>query len=665
MRWIIRALALLVVLFVLAAGALLLVPSNKVAQLAERQFEAATGRAMTLTGSVRPTVWPRLGVRTGPVEIANAPWSKAGPMLAAKGLEIGLDPMALIRGDIKIAKVEVLSPRILLERSSDGVGNWQFTPPGGAAAPAAAADGGTAAPSAATPQGGGMQAFTLDKGIITNGSVTWIDHVTGQRIALSKIDATLAIPAFNGPATLKMTAEANGKPLKLSGTLGDFANFMAGKVVATDLQTAIGPSTISYKGGIGTNPVSAQGKLDASLKDPSALVAILGTSMPALPQGLGRKQIALKGDVTLTPEGSFHLRGGEAQLDGNALKIAADLTFPSGRPKLNAQIQAGALNLAGLTSDTSGSGGGAGGKAAQGGGWSTAPIDASGLTAADADIALTADSVDLGVAKLGKTHALLRLDNGRATVDLRQLAAYGGSVTGQVVANARGGLSVSADLTAKGVALRPLLTDLAGYKRLDAAADVTLKLAASGNSQAALARTLSGTGSFSLGKGELQGLDLLGMLRTLNLNYVGEGAKTIFDSLGASFRIDKGVLSNDNLLLKAPLLTATGKGTVNIAARTLDYTVTPTALTKSDGTGGIKVPLTISGPWAKPRFGLDVNAIAAGKLDEAKQKLQDRAQEELSKQLGGSAQGGQNTTDAVRKKLEDEAKKGLLNLLKR
>jgi len=124
------------------------------------------------------------------------------------------------------------------------------------------------------------------------------------------------------------------------------------------------------------------------------------------------------------------------------------------------------------------------------------------------------------------------------------------------------------------------------------------------------------------------------------------------------------VLSNDDLTLTAPLLSAAGKGTVNIGARTLGYTVTPTALSKADGTGGVKVPLLITGPWAKPSFGLDVNALAGSKIDAAKQRLQDQAKQELGKQLGVTPQAGQSPQDALRKKLEDQAKKGLLNLLK-
>ena len=663
MRWLFRLLGLIVLLVALALGGLLLLPSDRIAKLAAGQFEAATGRSMELSGAVRPTLWPRLGVRTGPVAIANAAWSKEGPMLRAEGLEIGVDIGALIGGDIRISKVAVLAPKIVLERRKDGHGNWEFGSTASASASPAAAP-------ASTGQAGGLQAFSLDSGVISGGSVTWIDHATGQRIALDKIDATLKIPAFIGPATLDLSAVANAHPLTIAGSIGAFADFLAGKVVKTDLTATIGASTLRFAGNLGTAPVAAQGDLDATLVDTVALAAILGQSAPSLPVGLGHDRIAVKGQVTLAPEGSLHLRNGAVTLDGNAMTVAADVTFPAARPRINAQIGAGALDLSALAG-SGGSDGGSGGDQTDGAaaaGWSTAPIDASGLRAADAEVDLTASSVDLGMAKLGKTRLLVTLDNGRAVVQLREVRAYDGLVSGRVVVNGRKGLSSSADLRVAGVAMKPLLTDMAGYKRLVGAGDLTLKLAAAGGSMAALMKSLSGQGSVALGKGELVGLDLVGMLRTLNANYVGEGSKTIFDKITASFTIKNGVLSNDDLAFAAPLVTANGAGTVDIGARQLAYTVTPTALTKADGSGGVTVPLKISGSWDHPKFGLDLQSIADQKLQVEKKKLEEKAKAELARKaqekLGVTPQDGESLNDAAKRKLQDEAKKGLLNLLK-
>ena len=73
----------------------------------------------------------------------------------------------------------------------------------------------------------------------------------------------------------------------------------------------------------------------------------------------------------------------------------------------------------------------------------------------------------------------------------------------------------------------------------------------------------------------------------------------VFDSLTATFNVDKGNLYNNDLLLKLPVISATGEGRVGIGARDIDYLFTP----KTGGAevaGGIVIPVRISGPWSDP-----------------------------------------------------------------
>ena len=112
MRWIIRALMGLVVLGALGIGVLLFLPAEKIAQLVEDRFQQATGRTMTVTGDIRPTIWPKLGVTTGAVTVANADWSDAGPMFQAQGLSVSVDLLRLIRGDIRVTGIAAQAPEI-------------------------------------------------------------------------------------------------------------------------------------------------------------------------------------------------------------------------------------------------------------------------------------------------------------------------------------------------------------------------------------------------------------------------------------------------------------------------------------------------------------------------------------------------------------------------
>jgi len=648
MRWIVRIIFGLLALVVLAVGVLFLLPADRIARLVTDQFQAATGRAMTLQGDVRPTLWPELGVNTGAVTIANADWSQSGPMLSAERLSIGVDIMALLGGEVRIKRIEAEGAQVMLEIGKDGRGNWEMAPTGAAGASSGAGE------------AGGIPAFTLDKAVLTAGGLSFIDHASGARTDLSDIDATLQLPDFQGAADLNLAASMNGQRFQLNAQIAEFAAFLAAGAVPVTVNFKVGGSSVGFKGRAGMAPVAAGGRLEADIADMKAVFALIGQAAPSVPKGLGQS-IGVTGEVTLTDAGRMTLRDGVIRLDQNTLTGAVDLGL-SPKPKVTATLAAGALDLTGLTE-----GGNAGTASASADtGWSRDVIDVSGLQAADAQIALTADSIDLGLARLGRTSVTVALEDGRAVTELREIAAYDGVFAGTVVLNSRSGLSTRATLRGTGVKLKPLLVQMADYDRLQTTGDLNLNLLGVGNSMAALMNGLSGDGSIKFGAGELAGLDLAGMLSHLDASYVGAGAKTIFDSIGASFTIDKGVLSNEDLALITPLVTATGKGRVGIGAQTLDYRLVA-ALLEGQANGGIKVPVLISGPWAKPKFKLDLESLAKERLNVEADKLKVQAEEALrnkvSKELGVVVPEGAKVEDVLKNVLEDKAKKGLLDLL--
>ena len=651
MRWMIRLLGLVVTLVAVAVGALVLIPADRIAALVAGQFQQATGRQMVIAGEVHATLWPELGVRTGAVTIANAPWSKAGPMVQAEGLRVGVDPLALLGGRVKVARVDLLSPRILLERGKDGRGNWQMAAPSTApgAAPGAAgtqpAQGGAGAP----------PLVSIDRATISGGAVTWTDDAVGTTQTLEGIDATFTLPDPAGAADLGLKARVNGQPVALTLHLAGTAAALAGAPADLTLSLTAGGSTIAFTGTADPAKGSLSGALDAKLADLPALFAAAGRPAPHLPQGLGARSIAARGNLTAGADGRVTLAQATLTLDSNTLTGQIALATAGARPKVTAILSAGKLDLAALGGGT---GGGAGGAGAGAGGWSKAPIDVSGLRAVDADVTLSAAGVDLGTADLGQTDVALALAGGKATLALKQIAAYQGTISGQILADATGTPAVSADLTADKVALQPLLTAFANYTRLSGTGRLTASLQSRGGSVDALMNALAGRGEIRLGQGALQGFDLAGMLTHLDPGYVGSGARTIYDAITATFTITGGVLSNSDLQFSSALVNATGKGTVDIGGRMLDYTVTPVALQGIAGNTGVQVPMKISGPWAAPKFGLDLNAATNGKLDAEKKKLEDKAKAAAEKALGLPAGSSTDT-----KTLQDAAKQGLMKLL--
>ncbi|PLL11523.1 AsmA family protein [Tabrizicola sp. TH137] len=645
MRWIFRVLGVLAVLVVLGAGALLLIPSDRVAALAVQQFEKVTGRELSIEGGVTPTLWPVLGVETGRISISNADWSEDGPMLVAEGMAIGIDANAFWGGALRITGLELTRPEILIEVSEEGVGNWVF---GGAQGGTATAD-----------MAGAQTPFTLDLGVIREGNIGFIDHGTGRAVQLTGVDLEARLAAYDGPFEMTLSAEAGGQPVTLDLVLAAFRAAYEGGVSPVTLAATAGAASIGFEGRAGMMPVSAEGRLEADLADLSALSALLGMERPALPQGFGRDSVQVAGDVTLTAAGSVHLRAGRIVLDGTAITGDLDLTPGEDRPRLVARLATGDLAIA--ENVAGGTGAGEGGGAVATAGWSEAPIDVSGLAALDAELGLRAASLDLGAVTLGPVAASVTLDRSRAVVQLTEVGAYGGTVAGEFVVNGRKGLSVGGDLAFRDIALQPMLSDLTGFSRLVATGDLTLDFLGSGNSVDAIMRSLSGSGVLNLGAGEIQGLDIAGMIRTLDTGFVGEGQRTVFDSLSASFDIDGGDLFNSDLLMAGPVISAEGAGRIGLGARDLEYRLRPTALRGADGDGGITVPLWITGSWAAPSFALDLEALAQERLQDEAKALEDELKARAAEELGQVE--GESLEDAARRKLEEELQQGAGDLL--
>jgi AsmA protein len=237
---------------------------------------------------------------------------------------------------------------------------------------------------------------------------------------------------------------------------------------------------------------------------------------------------------------------------------------------VNAQFSAGGLNLVPLM--------GSGGESAPStAGWSKDPIDASALGLIDGEIGLSAESIDLGSAKLGKTRAIVAIKNSRAVVTLREAHIYDGVASGKVVANNRKGFSARADVSIAGLELQKLLSETAGVTRLSGKGKADISVLASGKSMHALMNSLDGSGSVDVGQGKISGIDLDRLLR-------GQpgGGTTVFDALSGSFVIKKGILSNDDLLLSLPSVIAKGAGTVGIGPRNIDDLFTPQLRSETD-----------------------------------------------------------------------------------
>ena len=364
MKWIIRLIGFVLVIILVAGVSLFFLPKERIAQLAADQIRTATGRDVSITGDVSMTLWPVLGVSAGGLEVGNAEWSDQGPMLTAENAAIGVDVMALLGGEIRITNIEATRPTIRLESRADGRASWVFTDASGEAQIETEVD-----PDRA-PQAVSIQRLEVTEATLIYGAEG------SDLVSYSDVDLTLDWPERLGPADIAARLQPAGSPVEVSATIGGFAGFITGEVRPVQAEITAGGGTLTLDGRASTAGEVA-GQLTLDMPSTDAFLAALALPKPGLPARLGQS-VDLATEITLTPDRRLSLRGLTADLGGNALTGAADISL-NGTPQINAQLNAGVLDLRSATE-------GGGESAPVGNGWPTDRIDASGLAAFKASV---------------------------------------------------------------------------------------------------------------------------------------------------------------------------------------------------------------------------------------------------------------------------------------
>ncbi len=255
--------------------------------------------------------------------------------------------------------------------------------------------------------------------------------------------------------------------------------------------------------------------------------------------------------------------------------------------------------------------------------WSNTTFDLNGLNYVDAQVRLSAAELNLGETHFAPVAIDASLSSGVLKCALSNFGAYGGQANGEIDIDASGSTptyAMRSDLV--GVRALPLLRGLAGFDKLDGKLQAKIMVHATGRSQRAIIGNLDGTVFANFQDGAIEGLNVAQMIRSLTTSPLsgwqeGQQLTTDLTQLSASFRIDKGQATTNDLNLVGPLVRMTGTGTVDLPTRTLTFRVEPKLVMTTEGQGrasdpvGFGIPVIIDGPWAEPRIYPDV----AGVLD--------------------------------------------------
>lgn len=198
------------------------------------------------------------------------------------------------------------------------------------------------------------------------------------------------------------------------------------------------------------------------------------------------------------------------------------------------------------------------------------------------------------------------------------------------------------------VAFNPLLRDLMEKDFLSGRGDLRVEVTARGSDAKSLQQSLNGTGGLRVRDGAVKGINLAKTLRQAQAGLQGKSLsqaaskdeQTDFSELSASFRIQDGLLSNDDLQMKSPFLRLTGQGQVDLGREQMDYLARVNVVETSKGQGGkeltqlrgVTLPVRIRGPFDKIAYELDFSSLLK---DSLKSKVEEKLKTQAEERGGG------------------------------
>lgn len=554
MRWVIRFVGLVVCVVAAALVGLMFLPSAQIVQTVADQVRAQTGLVIRVGPDVSASVWPKPGVQAGPVEIDGPDWAGSDPMFQADSLRLGLDPAALLHGELAVARIEAEAPLVRLFQRNDGAVNWQRAAVGNA--------------------NSSLQQIALRHAMLILGQGAAV------QTELQNVDVTLNWPETGAALNLEAVVRSGNDPVLISANIRNLDQFLAGLIVPLTLQLEAPGADLTFVGRASLNG-AADGKVRMQISNSALLFAMLGKSQPDFTQVF--QSVDLTAAMTFTQDHGLSLRDIAVRVDKS--RITGGLDYIPGDPtRVTATLTADVLDASALAQMVQGWRTGAETGSPQ---WSEAALDMSWLDQFQGAIGLAAGAVDFGNWALGPSQVMLTLDRSRAVLQVDRAILNGGLISGQVVANNRDGLSVGGDVQVENIQLDDrLMRDLP----LTGHVSANLKLLAIGSSVAQWMRSLSGSGAVQVQDGAVTpgafGFAAR-MSDPIRLN-VAQG----------QFEIVDGVLTNDDLTVDAADRQLTGAGQIGIADQTIDYHLT--RIPDIDAAQTTPQITRISGAWQNP-----------------------------------------------------------------
>ena len=697
----------------------------------ERLVKEKTGRTLILSNDIQMSLYPSLGVKTGPTTLTERDGKTTFVSVESAKISVALLP--LIKRQILVEGINL--DGLVAHIARDKNGSFNFDDLLGKTASVEPAE-----RVEITTEDGQATSVTFDVGGITmvNATMTYIDHASQQRFDIKTLDLSTGQLAMQASGDVKLSAQVQAPALPVNAKVT-----FAGQYVIDVAQQTLALNNLE----VGLNGYAAQIQ-NLNLTAKTSLQANLATQridlksieIDAAAKGLFKANLRSAGliwnddaftlqQLNLTanvdkPKQKFGIQFQAPEMTGSAARIAVDkftstllvdipevlrqamkvpvqgnLNFDMAKqslqttfsanvddskinatvnlPRLSplatrAQIRIDQIDLDryiakpastptpgtkpsmpadGAAKPVASQSNSNGGDATAGG-----DIDLSALKDLDLQAKIEIGKIKAEGLTLDQFKTDVSAAKGQLRVGPHSASISGGSIKGDLSINAQNNqIRISESLSR--IAIGRLLKEMGQESRIEGTANLDMDLTTQGKKTSHLIQNLSGTARLNVADGEIRGVDIARLLRSIQgvittgrLPEFSPDDKTVFSELSGNVNIKQGVATNNDLTMKAPIFRVQGQGEVNLVTTDVNYLARLAVVETTQGQGGpeiealrgVTIPVRLSGPFNNISYQIDIASLAT----------------EIAKTRAGQAVGdkiekaiGPETTERVEKLL--------------
>jgi AsmA protein len=683
---ILSIIAAIVFLIVIAAFTLpfLIDPNNFKPEIADA-VKDKTGRDLTLTGELKLSIFPWLGVSTGKMALGNAAGFQDKPFATVDESDIQVMLLPLLSKKVEISRLTLKGLILNLAKNPQGESNWKDLT-------ASDVTKTIPSPSANTidiqDEAEAAALFSIGGIAMENAQINWDDQQSGKHLLIKDVNLKTDKFSYDEPVAVELSLVVLNPKTKFTESIKLTTGFTANEKFDSFLLSRSDLQTISEGENIPGKALTAElTVIDAALdmakqtvkvsglqlksKDVTLSAEITGNSIKDKPSFQGPVSIAAFSPVQVmkqlgitvpvmqdtnslsTSAVNFNLLATEDSVDLQNLVMTLDDTQIKGSTSIKDFAQTLiTFNLAADAIDIDRYLPPVTGKSSKpitspavalAVGASALPVET--LRKLNIDGQLSLDKLKINGLSMQDIQLNLSAKNGIIKTQQSAKAFYQGSYNGSLnfdMRNKKPALALNEKISH--VQVEPLLKDFKGEAQMSGVVDASAQLQGQGKNSRELKSSLNGSLNFLFKDSAVKGFNLQKMIDQAKalvkepaLPANNKNDQTLFSEIKGTATLNNGLFQNNDFVATASRIHINGKGNADLNTEKLDYKFIATFIktkataTEPEQVHDTPINIIVAGIFSKPTYTLDVSSLLTEKNKAKIEKFVEKNQEKIDK----------------------------------